>query len=349
MYPIEKDRCCSIALGVPTATNSQTDGEAHLPSMSAIPGSLVVVAGGANLDYIGTSEARLIHRVSNPGTINESAGGVARNVAENLARLGVHVELISVFGDDAAGQRLMDVCRGAGIGLDGSLVVAGQTARYLAINDDSNDLSEAVSDMRILRKLTPDAIESPSRARLIRSADVVVADTNLSGETLERLVQIAKAPLVVDPVSPAKLENVRPVLGGISVIKPNEHEAELLTGITIGDLADAETAARAFIDMGLRSAFVTLGSHGFAWAETGASGTSLAPEFAPLNTSGAGDAFLAGVVYAMLAGAGAETQAKLGSCLSLLAMSSDQTVNPQQRSDDVLRLMSTYYPETEVY
>ena len=95
------------------------------------------MVGGANLDVFGFSDARFIPQDSNPGRIEESPGGVARNIAENLARLGIETHLITAFGSDASGLRLAEECRRDGILADASLSVEHVPgSRYLAVLDD---------------------------------------------------------------------------------------------------------------------------------------------------------------------------------------------------------------------
>jgi len=61
----------------------------------------VVVIGGINVDIKSRVDAPLVMATSNPGTTTVTAGGVGRNIAESLARLGVRTSLISAVGDDA--------------------------------------------------------------------------------------------------------------------------------------------------------------------------------------------------------------------------------------------------------
>jgi pseudouridine kinase len=300
--------------------------------------------GGANTDYVGTPHAVLAERVSNPGSIRTSPGGVGRNVAENLTRLGVEVELITAFGDDESARELAASCREAGIGIGASLFVEGAAgARYLAINDTGHDLAVGVSDMRVLEALTPAELASPERMRLIASADVVVADANLQADSLRWISRAVTSPLVIDPVSAEKARRVAPLLSGLAAIKPNAQEVEALIGMRVSDLRDAEQAARDIVRRGTRAAFVTLGSLGVAWADYSASGSLRSPGVNPVNTSGAGDAFTAGIVYAMLSGADAATRVRFASALSTLALASNDTVNPEVSCGRATALMAQIY------
>jgi len=115
----------------------------------------IAAIGGANIDIHGKSNKALRGKDSNPGTVHTSAGGVARNVAENLARLGVDCRLISAIGDDHYGQMLMRLCREAGIDMQYVQEFASAaTSTYLSVLDDTGDMPVAVADMSIIDNLS---------------------------------------------------------------------------------------------------------------------------------------------------------------------------------------------------
>jgi pseudouridine kinase len=292
------------------------------------PGSRVVVVGGANTDVVGASTGVLLARDSNPGSIRTSAGGVGRNVAENLARLGVGVDLVTAFGDDDAGMALMASCRWRGIGVADSLLVDGMPgAHYLAILDEHRDMAVAVNDMRVLDRLTPDALAEPERTALLLSADLVVADANLSAEALEWLAAVARAPIVLEPVSSAKAARAAGILSRLAAVTPNAMEAAVLLGHEVVGLRGAERAARELVDLGVGAAFVTCGAEGTAWAGSDGAGVTAPQRVNVVNASGAGDAFCAGVAYALVARADARTAALFGTAMASLALADEETVS----------------------
>ena len=76
----------------------------------------IAVVGGANMDIGGFPDGRLRLEDSNPGRVHLSVGGVGRNIAENAARLGLDVSLISAIGGDPNGRMLLEDCRQKGTG-----------------------------------------------------------------------------------------------------------------------------------------------------------------------------------------------------------------------------------------
>jgi pseudouridine kinase len=296
--------------------------------LDAPPDARVVVVGGANSDVVGVSGRALLAHDSNPGTIRTSPGGVGRNIAENLARLGVAVELVTAFGGDEAGRALRASCRARGIGIEASLVVPDLPgAHYLAVVDERHDMAVAVNDMRVLDRLTPDALAQPERATLLLAADLVVVDANLSAEALEWLAGVVHAPMVLEPVSVAKTGHAAGVLPRLAAVTPNTIEAAALLGHGVEGIEGALSAARELVGRGVAAAFVTCGVFGIAWADGEGSGTVPAPRVDVANASGAGDAFCAGVAYALLARAGAHAGALLGTAMAGFALADEETVS----------------------
>ena len=139
----------------------------------------VVVVGGANLDIKGKAAGILMPRTSNPGNITICPGGVARNIAEDLARLDVDSVLISAFGTDAFSRLLTDETRAAGVNLDHSLFVDDATTSiFVAMMTHLGDLDSAIADMGILDRLTPDVLQR--REDVLRGSRQLMPDHRVS-------------------------------------------------------------------------------------------------------------------------------------------------------------------------
>ena len=218
----------------------------------------VTVVGGVNVDIGGRPEAALVARDSNPGAVHSSLGGVGRNIAHNMALLGLDVRLLTAFGDDLNAQKLAASCGELGIDISQSPVIpGGRTSTYLFINDERGDMALAVSDMEIYQHLTPQTLAQ--RHKLLDASQVVVIDTNIPEESIAWLAENCAAPLFADPVSTAKAVKLKPVLGKLHTLKPNRLEAELLSGVPITDEASLNKAADALLETGLRRVFISLG------------------------------------------------------------------------------------------
>lgn len=96
----------------------------------------VVVVGGVNLDIGGRPHGELVAADSNPGQVRMSLGGVGRNIAHNMALMGLDVRMLTAFGDDMNAQRIAASCGELGIDISQCLTVpGGATSTYLFITD----------------------------------------------------------------------------------------------------------------------------------------------------------------------------------------------------------------------
>lgn len=287
----------------------------------------VVVVGGANLDIAGKPAGPLVPRDSNLGTIRLSAGGVGRNIAHNLALLGIDVKLITCFGEDPQADALIESCTEAGIDLAHAFAIhGGATSTYLYVTDETGEMQLAINDMAILEHLTPERLRE--RRKLIDGAAIVVVDTNLPIESLRWMAGHTKAPLFCDPISTTKAHKLEGMLGALHTIKPNLREAEVLADMPITDEDSLLQAARRIVKSGLDQAFISLGAEGLlCMSREQTLRLPLMPS-AVRNTNGAGDAMAAGLVWARLKGMGLREAGHAGLAASAIAIESDETVNP---------------------
>lgn len=251
-----------------------------------------VVIGGANMDICGSPRGILIAEDSNPGVVSVKPGGVGRNIAHNLCLLGLEVSLVTALGGDMFSAGLIDSCRA--LGMDMSMTRCLPERRgstYLYITDETGDMRLAVSDMDVTTCITPEWL-SGHIARINR-AEAVVIDANLSAGCIEYLAANCTAPMYADPVSTVKAMKLKGILPRLRAIKPNAIEAAALTGEQ-----EPERAARALLQAGVEQVFISLGSEGILAAQ-GESLIRLPCENRPVvNTTGAGDAATAAIVWA---------------------------------------------------
>ena len=121
--------------------------------------SIVACAGGANIDVQGFSNAPVNMRDSNPGVVRLCPGGVGRNIAENLARLGADVRMVSAVGDDPFGEIILKSCIDAGMDISHiEILPDARSSSYLVLTDSDGDMLAAVSDMHILKDMKADFI-----------------------------------------------------------------------------------------------------------------------------------------------------------------------------------------------
>ena len=297
-------------------------------------GSYAVVVGGVNVDICGRSFAPLVEADSNPGVVSSSLGGVGRNIAHNMSLMGLDVRLLTAFGDDQNGQRVAASCSELGIDASRALRIPGATtSTYLYLTGPDGEMALAVSDMEVCRRITPEYLSGS--LPLLQSAQVVVADANIPGESLRYLAENCSVPLFVDPVSTAKAEKLRPILPRIHTLKPNALEASILSGEEIHSDADVERAADRLLQMGVHRLFLSLGSRG-VYAAMGKERLWLnSLPGSMVNTTGCGDAFMAALVWAYLEGMNLKDTALSGLAAAAIAMESPETINPAMSAEAI--------------
>lgn len=298
----------------------------------------VVVVGGANMDVAASSRAPLVRKDSNPGSIRCAPGGVARNVAENLARLGAHVQFIGVVGEDDFGRRIVDQTRTSGVDVSGMVFLPeGRTSTYLSLHGPDGDMDVAVNDMEILDLLGPHLLEQFEAD--FSQASALVLDTNISSAALEWLLTgTCKKPCFVDGVSTTKCQKLQPYLSGIQVLKLNTLEAQTLTGMAVTDSVNARAAALRLHQLGVQQVVISMGAQGVAWCDADAiTGHFSADAVEVVSASGAGDALLAGIVHGSLSGWTFPIAVQFGMQCAAFTLSSPYSNHPDLSVETVLR------------
>jgi len=295
----------------------------------------VCVIGGSNIDIQGFPKNKLIMRDSNIGKVKISLGGVGRNIAENLARLGVETRLISAVGDDPYGHMILDEARSIGLDMSESLVLKGEaTSTYLSILDETSDMAVAIAHMDSIERMTPGFIKA--KKALIDNAQLVVIDTNLPYDVLETIVStFRKTDFFLDTVSTAKAAKVKPLIGKFHTIKPNKLEAEILSGIKINSEADMKQAANILHAQGVKRIFISLGAEGVFVSDEGKAARYQAAPVTMVNATGAGDAFMAGLAAAHLMGKSTKEASYIAMAAAAIALSHEDTINPALSMDSI--------------
>jgi pseudouridine kinase len=305
------------------------------------PGAVVV--GGANMDVKAWSAERLVAGTSNPGTAAVAPGGVGRNVAENLARLGTPVHLVAAVGADPLGDQLVAATAAAGVCVDHVRRGPHPTGTYTAVLDADGELFVAVAGMAATDALEP--ADLTAVGEMIAGAALLVVDGNLAPVTAGAALDLAAAAgvrAVVEPVSVPKaarlagqLRSGRPVYA----VTPNAGELAALAGRPAGTDQEVREAVRALHGAGVELVWVRLGARGSLLSGPGGCEALPALESTVRDVTGAGDALLAAFCHAVLGGAAPVEAAAYGHAAAALTVASRHTVRPDLTERLVARLL----------
>lgn len=188
----------------------------------------IVCIGAANMDDRYIVQEELIEKTSNNVRAASTLGGSARNVAENMGRLGEQVKLISVAGNDSKWKNIKDTSQHFMDLSDVTILEDNCTGSFTEIIDKDGELMIGLADMAIYEYLTLDRINKCLTS--IQRAKSVVVDLNCPKETIEFLHAFTKRnkiSMYLLTVSVQQMENMPSKLDGMSIItKHNETEAK---------------------------------------------------------------------------------------------------------------------------
>ena len=298
----------------------------------------ITIIGGINIDVEGSPFEKIKYRDSNPGIVSVAYGGVGRNIAENAARLGADVAMISVIGDDHMGKGAKSELAELGVDVSGIIEVPGRnSAMYLSILDENRDMELAFCDMEIIKEITPEVLTGQKEK--LKKSKIVALDGNLEEDLLIYATELLEGvPMFYDPVSAAKAQRAKKVIGRFHSIKPNLMEAEILCGMSIQSEDDLKKAGQWFLDQGVKRVFITLNKDGVYYKDQDREGViPPAGDLKICSATGAGDSFSATIMLGFVNGIDIEQTARMGMAAASIAMESEQAVNKNMNIEEVNR------------
>jgi sugar/nucleoside kinase (ribokinase family)/DNA-binding CsgD family transcriptional regulator len=289
----------------------------------------IICIGGANIDRKFHIKDKAQLGTSNPIRSTQSAGGVARNIAENLGRLGMDVTLLTTSGADKDWS-FIEESSSLYMNVENVTQFPGMsTGSYTAVLDANGELIIALADMEVYEEITPDLLLK-NDALLSRSKCIVV-DLNCPKETIQFLCDFAKnhdIPLVLMPVSSPKMKRLPDDLTGVTWLITNRDESETYFNTEIKNDEDWKNTLQKWLSLGVSNVVITNGKLG-AMIGNNEEGIFHAPSI-PLekivDVTGAGDAFSSAVIYSWLEGKTLLDIAKAGSLNASKTLESPYTV-----------------------
>lgn len=293
----------------------------------------VCVIGAANIDIVGFSKHTLRYKDDNIGRLNISMGGVGRNVAENLVRLGIPTKLICPIGDDVFGKQITAHCSEIGIEINDSLFLKNQTSSaHVSILGDDNDMALGISDMSICDKITTEFIDQ--KKEVIANAALVVLETNIPTFVLLKIIEDnPQQRYFLDTVSGSQCKRAKNILSHLFILKTNQVEAEILSGIKIIDEESLSLISNFFHREGTKHVFITLGKNGAFYSDGKLTMRIFSDKKFIVNTNGAGDAFSAGVIFGAVKKYAVNHWLKMGAACADHTVMFEDTVSPEMNSN----------------
>ena len=292
-------------------------------------GEFVLVVGSAVLEISGKPIDLLKPGLRQYGHIHTAVSGVARNIAENLARLDIDTVLLAAIADDDIGQHLITHSTLAGIDCSQVLRVPGARTAISMLLYQSEDDCTRVDDLSIANALDSDYLLE--HERLFEQAALAVIDATLSEEALDTLFELAarhQVRVCADPTSPLMAGRLRRFIDNLYLIVPNASETAALCSLEepAADRDSAITAAQELVNVGANIAVVTLGEHGLAYADSSGGGYIRAIHTEVVDASGAGDAFSGAAIFGILNDVPIDEAMRLGVTAASLTLESENTV-----------------------
>ncbi|CAM3067527.1 carbohydrate kinase, pfkB family [Legionella steigerwaltii] len=292
----------------------------------------IICVGGITIDRKLTSAHQLQLRTSNPVSSISTFGGVAHNVAKNLALLTDNIHLYSAVGQDSCGLEALAHLKNLDIHIQNVLTIQNKpTAHYDVILDKEGELFLALADMDIFDHVPFNQFTQSWNEW--DNEEIVFLDTNLPQAIIEYAIQIAgtqNIKLCIDPVSMIKAKKLPSSLEHVFLLKPDRFEAEALTDIRIHSVTDCIKAGQLLLDKGVRNCIISLGKSGYVLVNETIQKHFPAFFIDPIvDVSGAGDAFIAGILYELKQDTPMLDACQTGAAMAALTVQSCHTVNEQ--------------------
>ena len=298
----------------------------------------VLVVGAAGFDMkVQPQEKTVSLGQSNPGEIRWGWGGVARNIAENLARLGAEVHLVTAVGNDKWGSDLLRQLVELGVDTKDCIISdTNSTASYVALYQGDAQMWVAFDDMSVVSHITPGYMYR--LRRLVRETDMICIDANIIPSSLKTLMRLAKeydVPVGADPTTALLAHRLVPHLSELRLITPNKSEAEALLGTELVTDHAISEGVRDLVRAGVDLAIITLGADGLYYATSSESGRLPAFPVDVVDPTGGGDALTAAVAFGLLSGFSPGESVRLGMAAASQTLTCKQTVCPTLSLEDL--------------
>lgn len=305
--------------------------------------SPIVCIGAANVDRKFYIDTPLQPKTSNPVSSSRSIGGVSRNIAENLGRLGEKVTFLTASGNDSEWDMIN---RMSSPFMDLSAIQPienASTGSYTAVIKDG-DMEYGFADMEIYEQITPDFLAR--YAQILTKAKCLVADLNLPKSALEFLSAFAQKnhiKFVIVPVSSPKMVRMPQSLHAVDWLIINRDESETYLNMSIRNISDMQRAAEKWVELGVSNVIITNGLEPLIFKNCHTEHiVPISPAQHFVDATGAGDSFTSAVIYSWLNDFSLQDIIKSGMVNSLKTVETNYTVRQNLDNEQLKRDMEEY-------
>lgn len=303
----------------------------------------VICIGAALVDELFHATSEMLLSTTNDATVTKTTGGVSRNIAHQLAILGVPVQLITVVGNDSDGEWIKRVCHEAGVKMDASITKDGLTGKYTGILNVDGSLFSAFLTNAANHLITPEHLGK--HINLLRTASYILADANISVDTAEWLLAFSLEtgiPFILEPVSVPPARKFRHVnLGGLYMVTPNEDELPVLCS---EQATMTQMQIEELLDNGVQNIWLHNGKMGSALYKKDKAITLHAPNIDVRDCTGAGDGSLTGFILGKFLKMEDMDCLKLAHTLSAEILQVNGAIATHLTQEKLLSLIHEYYP-----
>lgn len=290
-----------------------------------------LVIGGINIDTYGMATQNFTTKTSNPGHISHQIGGLGRNMALNLRKLGVFNYFITAYGDDFWGEQFKADVANNNMDISYAKQFSNQkTSNYIYLNRANGERFIGLDDMGINDLITPEFLQQ--RLEIIKAAQYLIIDTNLPQTTIDWLAANYSGPLIAKAVSITKTGRLKSVLNQLDTLVINGVETPILTDIDPLNRALAERAAASLVKQGVTNVFLYVDGLGAVYANQKEIKYFKQPNSQILNTNGDGAAATAAIVFAKIKQMDFDLTGKMGTAAMAITAKSQESVNAEINS-----------------
>ena len=261
----------------------------------------ILVIGSLNVDFsVSVDEIPKPGETVNANNMLINNGGKGANQAYTIGKLGGKVSMLGKIGKDIYGKSIKDDLKKVNVKVDGikedKTVDTGKA--FINVSEKGENSITIVHGANY--EVTEKFIEK--NKDIIMDADIILMQLEIPLHSIKKVLEIAKDKIIVLDPAPADKKIMDFDLSNIYLMKPNETEIEILTGIKVTNEDSAVKAANVLLDRGVQNIVISLGEKGSILVNKKEHKSFPVVKSRVVDTTAAGDSFIASIVFAIAQG-----------------------------------------------